>query len=102
MARASPEGHVERLKQELQPTATAHGLTTKEVAQRFRVSQLKVRGWIRAGKLKAIDTAEPGRKPRFVVLPEALAEFERSRSTAPLPKVPKRKRAGGIDFFPDR
>lgn len=76
------------------------GLTTAEVARRYRVSQTKVRGWIRAGKLKAIDTAEPGRKSRFIALPEHLAEFERGRSTAPPPKVPKRRRPSGIDFFP--
>lgn len=78
------------------------GLTTAEVAQRYRVSEDKVRAWIKSGKLKAIDTSDVRcGKPRFVVLPEQLAEFERSRSTAPTPKPKPRRRADGTkDYFP--
>ena len=42
-------------------------------------------------------------KPRFVVTPEALAEFERRHSAAGAPKPAKRHRRGSgeIDFFPE-
>ncbi|VTR93578.1 unnamed protein product [Gemmata massiliana] len=79
------------------------GFTTAEVARRYRVSEDRVRAWIKSGLLKAVNTADVAcGKPRFVVLPEALAEFERTRSPAPLPKVPRRRRPSNqIDFFPD-
>ena len=79
------------------------GLTTAEVARRYRVGEDRVRTWIKSGALKALNTADSTcAKPRFVVLPEHLAEFEAARSTAPAPKSPKRRRPSGErDFFPD-
>ena len=83
---------------------TAAGLTVAEVARRYRVGEDRVRGWIKAGHLKAINTADAAcGKPRFVVLPEALHEFERQRTVGPPPKpTPKRRRrAGLIDYYAD-
>jgi hypothetical protein len=79
------------------------GLTVADVARRYRVGEDKVRGWIRRGELKALNTATVVcGKPRFVVTPEALAEFEKQRSTTPPPKTTRRsRRSGAIDFFPD-
>jgi transposase len=82
----------------------AAGLTVREVARRYRVGTDRVRGWIRRGEMIAINTAdvECG-KPRFLVLPEALAEFERRRQAAP-PLEPARRRrrpAAMIDYYPD-
>lgn len=81
----------------------ALGLTTREVARRYRVGEDRVRGWIRAGILNAVNTADSSaRKPRFVVTPESLHEFERLRSTAPSPKpARKRRRVPSVDYFPD-
>ena len=79
------------------------GLTPREVAARLRVSAEKVRSWIVSGKLAAVNTADAGcGKPRFVIMPEALSAFERSRSAAALPKPVKRRRPSGgqVDFFP--
>jgi hypothetical protein len=81
----------------------AAGLTVRDVARRYRVSPDKVRLWIKSGILAAINTADKrcGR-PRFVVLPEALTAFERSRQAAAPPQPAKRrKRVAIIDFFPD-
>ncbi|VTR93335.1 unnamed protein product [Gemmata massiliana] len=78
--------------------ATGRGLTTAEVARRYRVGEDRVRAWIKSGLLKAVNTADVAcGKPRFVVLPEALAEFERTRSPAPR----RRRPSNQIDFFPD-
>jgi excisionase family DNA binding protein len=88
------------------PTPNAgRGLTVADVARRYRVSEDKVRAWIRSGELKAINTARTlcGR-PRWVVMPEALALFEARRQSAPLPKSPVRRRpqrSGYIDYYPD-
>jgi hypothetical protein len=79
------------------------GLTVRDLAHRYRVGPDKIRGWIRRGELRALNTAlvECGR-PRFVVPPEALAEFERRRTTVPPPKPPRRRRhPQEIDIYPD-
>lgn len=78
------------------------GLTVEDLAKRFRVSPDKVRGWIRSGKLRAFDRSDGGGRPKWVVTPEALAEFERGRtSRGPEPKPARRKRTAGRDYFPD-
>jgi hypothetical protein len=59
------------------PTSTAPGLTTADLAR---------------GELVALNTAEPGGRPRWIVTAEALAEFERRRAGGPAPKTVRRKR----------
>jgi hypothetical protein len=78
------------------------GFTVEDVAIRERVGADKVRGWIARGELLAINVAATlCGKPRWVISPEALTEFENRRSSAPVPK-PKRKQRphGGVDYFP--
>jgi hypothetical protein len=80
------------------------GLTVADVAARYRVGEDKVRAWIRRRELKAINTATAlCGKPRFVVLPDALVEFETSRAAAEPPKPPRRrkKRIDFVDYYPD-
>jgi hypothetical protein len=58
---------------------------------------------IARGELGAVNTAAArcGR-PRYVVLPHHLTEFERQRSAAPPPKPPRRrKKPYTIDYYPD-
>ena len=78
------------------------GLTVREVARRYRVSPAKVRSWIRSGRLGAINTSSARcGKPRFVVLPRHLDEFENQRSAGPTPKpVPRRKQKDLVDYYP--
>jgi hypothetical protein len=68
------------------------------------VGEDKIRKWVSQGALKAINTATVlcGR-PRWVILPEALAEFEKARRGGPAPKTQRqrRRRAREIDFYPD-
>jgi excisionase family DNA binding protein len=84
-------------------TDTAAGFTVAEIARRYRVGEDKVRAWIARGELRAINTAGSlcGR-PRYVILPEALAEFERGRQAGPPPKPPRRQRKPRdcVDYFP--
>jgi len=80
------------------------GLTVRDVAQRYRVGRGKVLSWINRGELAAVNTASAlCGKPRWVVSPDALAAFERSRAGGPAPKpAPKRRRRSGeVDYFPD-
>jgi hypothetical protein len=84
-----------------EPTAQ-RGLTTADVANRFRVGEDKVRRWIETGELHAINTATViCAKPRWVITADALAAFERRRSSAPLPKPARRRRREQIDHFAD-
>lgn len=82
---------------------TAAGFTVTDLARRFRVGEDKVRGWIKRGELHAINTSDTRcAKPRYVVTPEALAEFERGRHVIPPPKpTRRRKREEEYDFYPD-
>jgi transposase len=84
-------------------TPPVHGYTTRDVARRYRVGEDKVRGWIRRGELAAVNTSSAlCGKPRWIVLPDALAAFERRRSASPPPKVRHRRRVAGIiDYYPD-
>jgi excisionase family DNA binding protein len=79
------------------------GMTVREAARYLRVSPEKIRGWIRAGRLGAINTAEARcGKARFVILPDHLDRFIKSRQAGPPPKPARRKkRAYQTDFFPD-
>lgn len=84
--------------------ARPDSLTVQEVARRYRVSPDKVRGWITRGELKAINTASAlCARPRWVVTPEALRDFERARQgCAPTPKAQRKRREPHlIDFYPD-
>jgi excisionase family DNA binding protein len=78
-------------------------LTRREVAKLLRVSPDKVMGWIRSGELPAINTASVRcGKPRYVILPHHLAEFERRRQAASPPGPQRRRRQpAAIDFYPD-
>lgn len=80
----------------------AHGYTPRELSKLLRVSPDRIRAWIRSGELGAIDTARHRcGKPRFIVLPHHLAEFERRRTTAPPKRAPRRRRQPpAIDFYP--
>jgi excisionase family DNA binding protein len=79
------------------------GLTVSEVARRYRVSEEKVRRWIRAGTLRAINVADSlCGKPRWVVTKEFLNEFERSHAAAEPPRPARRRRKQPlIDYYPD-
>ncbi len=83
---------------------TAAGLTVRDVARRYRVGEDKVRGWIKRGELTACNTAAVlCGKPRWVILPEALAAFEQRRQGGPPAKpTPRRRRPTGmIDYYRD-
>jgi excisionase family DNA binding protein len=79
------------------------GYTTADAAKLLRVSEDKIRAWIRAGELAAVNTAGPSSvKPRFVILPQAIEQFAAARSPAKPSKVaPRKRRTVRVDYFPD-
>ena len=76
-------------------------LTPPQIARMWGVSVEKVHAFIRAGELRAVNGALPGRKqrPRWLVDVEDLADFERRRSNQPAPSkpAPQRRRRGESD-----
>ena len=81
------------------------GYTPAELAKLLRVSPDRIRAWIQTGELGAINTARHrcGR-PRYVILPHHVTEFEqRRRAATPAAKpAPRRKlRKVAVDYFPD-
>jgi transposase len=92
------------LTTEDQHVHTGRGMTPREVAKFLRVSPDRVRSWILKGELAAVNTANIrcGR-PRWVILPHHLAEWERGRRASPPPKRWRRRRqpAELVDYYPD-
>jgi hypothetical protein len=82
---------------------TTAGYTVADLARRWRVGADKLHAFIRRGELKAINTASAlcGR-PRWIILPEAVAEFERGRASGPPAKPARRKKQTvPVDYYPD-
>ena len=83
---------------------SGRGLTPRELAGLLRVSPDRIRSWIANGELGAVNTATVrcGR-PRYVILPDQLAEFVRSRraSTPAKPKPRRKRQQVAKDYFPD-
>jgi hypothetical protein len=87
----------------LLPTAAERGLTPNELARLWRVSADRIRHWIQTGELGALNLARHRCcRPRYVVLPHHLLDFERKRRAAvPPPKAPhRRRRQVMVDYFP--
>jgi excisionase family DNA binding protein len=85
--------------------AAVRGYTPNELAKILRVNADRVRAWIKSGELPAINTASARcGKPRFVILPHHLAEFEKRRQAAETPKPERRRRSKQtteVDYYPD-
>jgi hypothetical protein len=80
------------------------GYSVADLCRRWKVGADKVHGFIRRGELVAVNVAANlSGKPQYRVTPEAVAEFEKRRSSAPLPPPPRRRRrsAGAVDYYPD-
>jgi hypothetical protein len=80
----------------------ARGWTPNELARLLRVSPDRVREWVKAGIIGAVNvSAHDCGRPRYVILPHHLAEFEKRRAAAPPPKPQRRRRkAAAVDYFP--
>jgi excisionase family DNA binding protein len=86
-------------------TEACRGWTVRELAAYLRIGKDRLRGMIQRGEMPALNLA-PHRcgRPRYVVLPEHLAQWERSRRVSPPPRpAPRRQRKpeGWIDYYPD-
>jgi hypothetical protein len=70
---------------------TDRWLTPPAIAKTLGVDPHRVLGWIRAGKLAAVDLSD-GTRPRYRVAPEALEAYLESRAVvAPTHRVNRRQ-----------
>jgi hypothetical protein len=77
-------------------------LTPPAIAKRYGVAHKKVREWIEAGELAALNLARSGcERPRYVIMPEAIQRFEQARQVVPVAPTPRRRRrtAAGIKEY---
>lgn len=80
-------------------------LTPPQFAKRYGRAVEKVIRWIESGELVAINVATTtSGRPRYVITPEAIEEFEKRRrvKAAPVKKTIRRKRAtpaGYVRYF---
>jgi excisionase family DNA binding protein len=83
--------------------SVARGYTPRELASYLRVGKDKILTWIRRGELGAVLTASNrGGRPRYIILPHHIREWERSRLAGPPPKPSHRRRpANLVDYYPD-
>jgi hypothetical protein len=85
-------------------TGAVSGYTVADLCARWRVGQDKVLGMIRRNELQAVNLATNlSGRPQWRITPEAVAEFERRRTSTPTPKAKpaKRRKREEVDFFPD-
>ncbi len=72
---------------------TDRAVSPNELARRLAVKPQKVLAWIARGELHAVNLADrTGGRPRWKILPEALAEFFASRQSTPTTAPRRRKR----------
>src|SRR5688572_22621567 len=80
-----------------------NGYSVAELCARWKIGADKVNAFIRRGELVAVNVAtNTSVRPQWRITPEAVAEFEARRTSAPPPKPVRRRRAStATDFFPD-
>lgn len=86
----------------MSPATTERALTPAQVAARLAVSVHAILAWIAAGELQALNLARRrGGRPRWKILPEALAAFEAARMATTKPAPAKRRKASRdyVDYF---
>jgi hypothetical protein len=74
-----------------------------DLCHRWKVGPDKIRGFLRRGELVGVNLATTlAGKPQWRITPESVEQFERRRSSAPLPKpTRRRRRAETLDYYPD-
>jgi hypothetical protein len=79
------------------------GYSVADLCRRWRVSPDKIRAFLRKGELVAVNLASNlAGRPQWRITHESVERFELRRSSAPPPKVPRRRRRPElVDYFPD-
>jgi hypothetical protein len=94
----------ERKRRKAKERTESGTFTVRELSERFRVNQTKVLSWLRSGELIGVNVAASTiSRPNWRITAEAVAMFEKSRSSVPLPKVERRRvtrtASGFVEYF---
>jgi hypothetical protein len=96
------EALVTALREALKDVTPRNGYSVSDLCVRWKIGPSKVLGFIDRGELVAVNVAtHTSGRPQYRVTPEELAKFEAKRTSAPLPKPTRKRRAAGKDYFPD-
>jgi hypothetical protein len=78
------------------------GYSVADLCRRWKIGADKIRGFLRRGELVGINVAANlSARPQWRVTTESVERFEKRRSSAPTPRVQRRKRLPElIDFYP--
>lgn len=89
----------------VRPDRAGAGYSVEDLARRWRIGPDRIRGMITRGELPALNTSDSSvKRPRYIILPEAVAAWERSKQTGTAePKAaPRRRRQPTVrDYYPD-
>jgi len=72
-------------------TRPTEWLTPPQIAKELQIRQSKPLGWIKSGRLPAINLSE-GQRPRYRVRREDLDDFLLGKTVVPQGKVTRRRR----------
>ncbi len=76
--------------------------TPPQIAEQLGVNVDRVRGWIYAGELEAVNVADSPKRPRWRISQDAYDEFLTSRTAVQKRATPKRRSKTAIavkDYF---
>ena len=75
-------------------------MTPPELAELWGCKSATVIAMIRRGDLRAINmAADPSGRPRWKITRQAVRDFERARTTTPLPKRSKQRNPKNVKEF---
>ncbi len=72
-------------------TRPTEWLTPAEIAKELRIRESKPVGWIKSGRLQAVNLSE-GQRPRYRIARAALDEFLQRQAVIPVAKPERRSR----------
>src|SRR5262245_2519829 len=83
--------------------ADPHGYSVADLCRRWKVGPDKIHTFLRRGELVGVNVATNlSGRPQWRITRESVELFERRRSSAPAPKVPRqRRRPEMVDYFPE-
>jgi hypothetical protein len=81
---------------------TKCGFSVADLCRRWKAGAAKIHGFLRRGELVGVNIATTlSGRPQWRVTRESVAAFERRRSSAPAPKLPRRRKPATFDYYPD-
>src|SRR5215213_2439813 len=87
---------VAAVREALKDVPPRNGYSVADLCTRWKIGADKVNGFIRRGELVAVNVAtNTTARPQWRITPEEVARFEAKRTSAPTPKVPRRRRKTG-------